>query len=201
MKVDKHVFLVEDNDGLREDLTHLLEYAGYTVHAFSDPIQFLSHDKQFTPAVIVSDMQMPHMTGLELQQKLIDQGSKISMVIISGESKDQQIISSLKNGAIDFLLKPFLRESLLVAIEKGIALHLICAQKDIQKNRFEAKLKVLSPRERQVFNLLAEGYSNMEIVQNLNISLPTAKQYKSSVMIKLELKSLTQLIALKKSGI
>ena len=195
----KHVFLIEDHDELRDDLTRILEFMGYVVHPFPDPIQFLEYDKHLAPAVVVSDMRMPHMTGVELQEKLKELGRTIPMVIISGESTDQQIIAALKNGAIDFLLKPFARESLLSAVAKGIEIDSAAMQNVIRVSEFNEKLKILSPRERQVFQLLSQGFSNRELMENLNISLPTVKQYKSEVMYKLRLRSLAELIALNKS--
>jgi FixJ family two-component response regulator len=196
----KHVFLIEDHDELRVDLTNVLEFVGYVVHPFSDPIQFLEYDKHLAPAVVVSDMRMPHMNGVELQERLKELGRAIPMVIISGESSDQQIITALKNGAIDFLLKPFTRENLLAAVAKGIEIDSAAMQNVIRVSEFNEKLKILSPRERQVFQLLSQGLSNKELMENLNISLPTVKQYKSEVMYKLRLRSLAELIALHKSS-
>ena len=196
----KHVFLIEDHDDLRDDLTHILQFVGYVVHAFPDAVSFLDYDKQLAPAVVVSDMRMPHMTGIELQERLKELGRTIPMVIISGESTDQQIIAAMKNGAIDFLLKPFVRESLLAAVAKGIEIDSVAMQNVIRVSEFNEKLKVLSPRERQVFELLSEGFGNKELMESLNISLPTVKQYKSEVMYKLRLRSLAELIALHKSS-
>ena len=195
----KHVFLIEDHQELRDDLTRILEFVGYVVHSFPDPIQFLEYDKHLAPAVVVSDMRMPHMTGVELQERLKELGRLIPIVIISGESTDQQIIAALKNGAIDFLLKPFARESLLSAVAKGIEIDSAAMQNVIRVSEFNEKLKILSPRERQVFQLLSQGFSNRELMESLNISLPTVKQYKSEVMYKLRLRSLAELIALNNS--
>lgn len=192
----KHVFLIEDHDELRDDLTRILQFVGYVVHAFPDPVQFLEYPKHLAPAAVVSDMRMPHMTGIELQERLKELGRTMPMVIISGESTDQQIITALKNGAIDFLLKPFTRESLLAAVAKGIEMDSAAMQDVIRVSEFNEKLKILSPRERQVFQLLSQGFSNKELMENLNISLPTVKQYKSEVMYKLRLRSLSELIAL-----
>jgi len=195
----KHVFLIEDHNELRDDLTHILQFVGYVVHAFPDPVSFLDYDKQLAPAVVVSDMRMPHMTGVELQERLKELGRTIPMVIISGESTDQQIVAAMKNGAIDFLLKPFTRESLLTAIAKGIEIDSVTMQNVIRVSAFNEKLKILSPRERQVFELLSQGFGNKELMESLNISLPTVKQYKSEVMHKLRLRSLAELIAFNKS--
>ena len=195
----KYVFLIEDHEELRDDLTRILQFVGYVVHAFPDPVQFLECDKHLAPAVIVSDMRMPYMSGVELQERLKELGRTIPMIVISGESTDQQIIAALKNGAIDFLLKPFSRESLLAAVARGVEIDSAAMQSVIRVSEFNEKLQMLSPRERQVFQLLSQGFGNKELMENLNISLPTVKQYKSEVMYKLRLRSLAELIALHKS--
>jgi len=142
---------------------------------------------------------MPEMSGIELQGELIKKGSKIPIVFISGESTVQQSITAMKQGAIEFLVKPFSREDLMAAIARGIELDTQLMSKVIKLSEFEQKLAQLSPRERQVFDLLALGYSNSELVDELGIALSTVKEYKSEVMYKMRLRSLSELIALKSS--
>lgn len=192
----KHVFLVEDNDELRSDLERALQFCGYTIFSFSNPEEFLREFRPLVPAVLVTDMRMPKQSGIQLQDELSAKGHKIPIIFISGESTDEQIVKAFKNGAFDFLLKPFSRETLLSAVAKAIEQDSIAMQELIRKNSLVAALKTLSPRERQVFNLLAKGYGNRELVEALGISLPTVKEYKSEVMHKLRLRSIAELIAL-----
>jgi FixJ family two-component response regulator len=192
----KHVFLIEDHEELCDDLTRILQFIGYVVHSFPNPVLVLEYDQHFAPAVIVSDMRMPHMSGVELQAELIAKGHKIPIIFISGESSDKQIVSAFKNGAFDFLLKPFSREDFLSAVERAIEQDSIAMQELIRKSRLIEALKTLSPRELQVFNLLEKGYGNKELVEALGISLSTVKEYKSEVMYKLRLRSLAELISL-----
>lgn len=192
----KYVFLVEDNNELRSDLERTLHFCGYTTHAFANPEEFLREFKPLVPAVLVTDMRMPQISGIYLQAELIAKGHKIPIIFISGESSDEQIITAMKNGAFDFLLKPFSREALLSAIEKAIEKDAIAMKELIRKTRLAEALKKLSPRERQVFDLLAKGYGNKELVDEMGISLPTVKEYKSEVMYKLRLRSLAELISL-----
>jgi len=195
----KYVFLVEDNNEFRSDLERTLHFCGYTTHSFANPEEFLNEFKLLVPAVLVTDMRMPKLSGIELQAELIAKGHKIPIIFISGESSDEQIIKAMKNGAFDFLLKPFSREALLSAVEKAIEKDAIAMQELIRKTRLTQALAKLSPRERQVFELLAKGYGNKELVDELGISLPTVKEYKSEVMYKLRLRSLSELIALNTS--
>ncbi len=192
----KYVFLVEDDEGLRLDLEATLGFMGYVVHSYANPESFLNEFKPLAPAVLVTDMRMPQKSGVELQADILSRGHKIPMIFISGESSDEQIIRAFKNGAVDFLLKPFSRELFLAAVAKAIELDAIEMQEIIRKNQLAEALKTLSPRERQVFELLAKGYGNKELVETLGIALSTAKEYKSEVMYKLRLRSLSELISL-----
>jgi FixJ family two-component response regulator len=193
---NKYIFLVEDDDGLRSDLERALQFCGYTVFSFPNPEQFLSEFKPLVPAVLVTDMRMPKLSGVELQSELIKKGHKIPIIFISGDSSDEQIVKAFKGGAFDFLLKPFSREDFLSTIARAIEQDSIAMQEIIRKNRLEEALKTLSPRELQVFHLLAKGYGNKELVDALGISLATVKEYKSEVMYKLRIRSLAELISL-----
>lgn len=199
MNSKKYIFLVEDNDELRSDLERALQFCGYTIFSFANPEDFLREFKPLVPAVLVTDMRMPKQSGIELQSELIAKGHKIPIIFISGESTDQQIVKAFKNGAFDFLLKPFSREAFLTTVAKAIEQDTVAMQELIRKSQLTEALKTLSPRERQVFELLTKGYGNKELVDELGISLPTVKEYKSEVMYKLRLRSLAELIALNTS--
>jgi len=192
----KYIFLVEDDDGYRSDLERALQFCGYTVFSYANPEKFLAEFKPLVPAVLVTDMRMPKLSGVQLQAELIDKGHKIPIIFISGESSDKQIVEAFKNGAFDFLLKPFSREEFLSAVARGIERDSIAMQELIQRARLDEALKTLSPRELQVFKLLAKGYGNKELVNALGISLSTVKEYKSEVMYKLRLRSLAELISM-----
>jgi FixJ family two-component response regulator len=189
-----HVVLLEDDDFLRVDLKSLLDLAGYVVHSYSNPLEFLSAPFNFAPAVIVSDMRMPGLSGVDLQSALLEINRIIPFIFISGESTDYQIIQSMKQGAIDFLIKPFNSDQLFTAINKGIELDRAFIRELLFQKDQSFILKKLSPRESQVYELLKKGYSNSELTQTLGISLETTKQYKQEVMRKLEFKSLSELI-------
>lgn len=192
----KYIFLVEDDDELRADLGRALQFCGYTIFAYANPEQFFNEFKPLVPAVLVTDMRMPKLSGIELQSELIAKGHQIPIIFISGESSDQQIVKAFKNGAFDFLLKPFSREDFLSAVAKALEQDSVAMHEVIRKSQLAEALKTLSPRERQVFDLLAKGYGNKELVDELGIALSTVKEYKSEVMYKLRLRSLAELIAL-----
>jgi FixJ family two-component response regulator len=124
----KYVFLVEDNDELRSDLERTLQLSGYTIFSFANPEEFLDRFKPLVPAVLVTDMRMPKQSGIELQSEFIAKGHKIPIIFISGESLDEQIVKAFKNGAFDFLLKPFNRRDFLSSVEKAIEENSIAMQ-------------------------------------------------------------------------
>jgi FixJ family two-component response regulator len=193
----KYIFLIEDDDSMRKALSGMLEFVGYQVTAFSSASDFLKVSIQVAPAVIITDMRMPDMTGVELQAELVQRGRAIPIIFISGESTVQQTVTAMKQGAIEFLVKPFERDELLSAVIRGLEQDALNMHQYVEQKTLEEGLKTLAPREREVFELLSLGLNNAEIQEKLQISLPTTKQYKSEVMRKLNLRSLSQLIALR----
>ena len=196
----QHIFVIEDDESMRETLSAILSFLGYQVHLFSNPLEFLKTTIQVAPAIIITDMRMPDMSGVELQAELLKRGRQVPIIFISGESTVPQTISAMKQGAIEFLTKPFEREQLMEAVIRGLKQDTAKMHAHLEHLAIEQSLKGLAPRERQVFDLLSLGFNNAEIMAKMGISLDTAKQYKSEVMRKLGLRSLSQLLALKKGN-
>lgn len=191
-----HVDVVEDDDSLRNTIHDLLKFAGYQVRVWRDAESFLDNLPQSAPAVVVTDMRMPGMSGLELHNVLLERGRVMPVIYISGESSVQQSISAMKLGALEFLIKPFSREDLLRTVAAGLEKDRNQMRSMIERARFDESMAHLAPREREVMDLLVRGFVNAEIVDALNISLPTAKQYKSQLMRKLGVRSLSELMKL-----
>jgi FixJ family two-component response regulator len=193
----KHIFLIDDDESMRVSLKGILEFLGYQVNVFESAVEFLKIKIEVAPVVIITDMRMPDINGLELQAELLKRGRQIPIIFISGQSTFPQTISAMKQGAIEFLIKPFDRDQILSAVERGLEQDAAYMHSLTKRHSLEEKLKSLSPREREVFELLAIGFNNAQLQEKLQIALPTAKQYKSEVMRKLNLSSLAELIALK----
>ena len=192
----EHVFLVDDDDALRDGIADLLRVVGYQVYSWSDGAAFLADIPRVAPAVLITDMRMPGLSGVELHAELLRLGRTLPVIYISGESTVAQSIQAMKLGAMEFLVKPFGREELLRAVATSLEKDRQQMQHLIKSARVAQARAQLSPREVQVHELMLKGYNNREIMDALQISLPTAKQYKSEVMRKLGARSLSELIAL-----
>lgn len=119
-KSNGHIFLIDDDNSMRLSLSRMLGELGYSVQEFANARDFLENSLPISPAAILLDMQMPDMTGLELQEKLLEVGRQTPILFISGQSHPQQIVKGLKNGAFDFLFKPFNLEELIIALNSAI---------------------------------------------------------------------------------
>lgn len=183
------IHLIEDDASQRDSIESLLNFKGYITKPYSKAKDFLKTAHFERPAIVISDIRLPDISGVELHQALIEKDINIPIIFISGEASIQQSIDAMKQGAIEFLVKPFEIEELINAVTKAIRIEL----KEINLNLL---LKNLSPRELEVYRLLVEGFNNQELLDKLHLSLPTVKQYKSEVMRKLNVKSLSKLIEL-----
>ena len=191
-----HVDLVEDNAFLRDSLSRVLTNEGYAVTAWASAEDFLRHVTEVVPAVVITDVSMPGLSGVEMHGELLKRGRVRPVIYISGESTVKQSIEAMKLGAVDFLLKPFSANELLDAVAKGMEKDRQFVRELTDQARMAQALRSLTNREREVYALLLKGMSNAEIMEVMGISLPTTKQYKSSVMQKLGVRTLSQLMEL-----
>jgi FixJ family two-component response regulator len=179
---------------MRISLSRTLSEAGYSVNDYQSSITFLTESVPSSPAVILLDMQMPDVTGIELQQKLLTLGRKTPIIFISGQSHSHQIVTALKNGAINFLFKPFNLEDLLVAVNEALDFDKTQLIKLIKEVDIKQRYSTLTPREKEVCSLLVEGLLNKEIAVKLGTSDATVKVHKARVMEKMRADSIQTLV-------
>jgi FixJ family two-component response regulator len=191
-----HVYVVDDNSDIRFYLTDLLQQMEYSIEGYNSAQAFLQQSIDIFPAVLVLDVRMPGMSGVELQEKMKSLGRQTPIIFISGESHSEEIISAMKGQPIEFLLKPFQIQSLIDAIDKGLALDGLNRKNFIQKNEIRRKWQTLSARERDVFVLMLDGHANKGISERLDILPDTAKKHRANVLQKMETPQLADLMAL-----
>ena len=190
-KSDKKItiHLIEDDVSQRDSIESLLAFKGFITKSYSTAKDFLQTLPFERPAIVITDIQLPDISGVDLHRMLLEKNINSPIIFISGEASIQESIDAMKQGAIEFLVKPFEIDTLIAAVNNAIKIEL----KEINLNFL---LKNLSPREFEVYNLLLQGLNNQELIDKLHLSLPTVKQYKSEVMRKLKANSLSKLIEL-----
>lgn len=183
------IYLIEDDTSQRESIESLLAFKGYLVKTFRNANDFLKLNNIHRPSVLITDIHLPGQSGVDLHSELLKHSIDFPVIFISGESTIQQSINAMKQGAFEFLVKPFDINDLVIAIEKA-------CNYELKRLSLNELIKRLSPREKEVYNYLIQGLNNNELTEKMNISTPTVKQYKSEVMRKLGINSLSQLIDL-----
>jgi FixJ family two-component response regulator len=195
MHIKGHIYLVDDDLEIRIHLSDLLRQSGYGVADYASATDFLTSATRISPAVLVLDMRMPVMTGLDLQKTLTAQAWNLPIIYMSGESHSQEIIDAMKTGAIDFLWKPFPHSQLLQAVEKGLASDLNFRQKEIRLSKVESLYQTLSSREKLIFSLMLLGHGNKRIAAITDLMADTVKKYRAQVMDKMQVDSLAELLS------
>lgn len=187
------VFVIDDEPILRDALTLLLESERLRVECFDSARAFLDVYRSGRPGCLVLDIDMPDISGLELQRVLAIKGIRIPIIFLTGQADIPAAVQALKAGAVDFLEKPANDEALLSCIHKALTrdreLHMEKSTQSVHRRRFEH----LTPREREVMILMVKGKSNKEVARILEISTRTVEGHRFRIMEKMEAGSLQQL--------
>jgi FixJ family two-component response regulator len=193
---EKTVHVVDDDANLLRAVSRLLRSHGYVVMTYSCASEFLSSGVPAGPACLLLDLNMPGMTGLELQQVISDFQSHLSIVFISGQGDLPAAIRAMKAGAVDFLTKPFEGDALVAAIDSALhRSHAAHTSDDALQKDWEL-FQSLSGRERQVCLLFAQGMLNKQIAAELGTAERTIKAQRGSVMRKLGADSASEVVRL-----
>ena len=188
------VYLIDDDDSMRSSISRMLRDVGYLVYDYQSASSFLSSNKLVSPAVILLDMQMPDLSGLEFMDRLKKIGFTTPIVFLSGQSHPQEIVKGLKKGALDFLFKPFNLEELLNAIRDALDYDQKQFKRILKVSEIKKNFSTLTPREKEVCALLVEGLMNKEIAEQLGTTDATIKVHKARVMEKMRASSLQDLV-------
>jgi two-component system, LuxR family, response regulator FixJ len=196
MPADRRVYIVDDDEAVRDSLSVLLESKAYAVKSFASAPDFLAVAPSLPVGCLIVDIRMPEMDGLELQHHLIERALHFPMIVITGHGDVPLAVRAMKAGAIDFIEKPFAAEAILNSL--GGALSRLAApnERDPAAVAAAAKLALLSPREREVLEGLLAGLPNKSIAYDLAISPRTVEIHRARVMDKMGARSLSELVRL-----
>ena len=172
----------------------MLRAAGYSVEAFPSARSFLDDYDPRRGGCLVLDVQMPQMTGLELQQHLNVRGWRVPVIFITGHGTVSLAIAAMKAGAFDFIEKPLREDTLLESIERGLHWNDRAYEERLERATLLARVALLTPREREVFELVAAGEPNKVIARHLGISFRTVELHRAHISEKLQARSLSDLI-------
>ncbi|MGY4284228.1 FixJ family two-component response regulator [Bradyrhizobium sp. LM2.7] len=190
------VHVIDDDASFRTAVERRLKLAGYDVETYSSAQQLLDRlpDAE-TPGCILLDVQMPGLSGLELQSRLIERGSTLPIVFVTGYADTSTTVRAVKAGAEDFLVKPASSEQLIDAIERAIARYESARHQHSELGSFRRLVATLTPRERQVFNLIIRGKINKQIAFELGTTERTVKAHRHQVMEKMQVHSFAELVS------
>jgi two-component system response regulator FixJ len=191
-----NVYIVDDDDGVRDSLQVFLEAAGYTVRGFASPQDFLTVAKTIDFGCVLVDLQMPGMDGLELKHRLNELNIKLPVVVVTGHGDIATAVEAMRAGAKDFIEKPFTDEAILAGIKMGLADRPQPNVEDPARLAIMERLKILSPREREVLDGMVAGHPNKVIAYNLTLSPRTVEIHRARVMDKMQARSLSELVRL-----
>lgn len=192
--MERMVFIVDDDDKVRESLVRLLSSAGYAVTAFASAHLFFAASLPAAPCCLILDMKMPGSSGFDVVKQLEQKGDAIPVIFISGYGTIPITVQAMKAGAREFFTKPIQSEQLLNAVEEALR----AAEKNLASRTEHVastlRLEKLTPREREVLELAIGGLLNKQIATELGISEITAKVHKRRVMDKMEARTLADLV-------
>lgn len=197
MSDDQTVFIVDDDEGVRDGLSLLLGTVGQSCELYDCAQQFLDTYDDSKRGCLLLDIRMPRMTGLDLQKKLLELGSTMPIIFITGHGDIPMAVEAMRRGALDFIRKPFREHDLLERINEALNIDEDSHRKALNRQAFAERLSTLSEREREVFDRVADGHMNKVIAADLGISERTVEVHRGQVMKKLDVKTLAQLVRVK----
>ena len=188
------VYIVDDDEAVRGALEMLVKSVGLSAETFDSAIVFLDQYDPAKSGCLILDIRMPVMGGLELQQELRNRNSSLPIIFITGHGDIPMAVKAVKDGAVDFISKPFRDQELLDCIHRAIRDLDENQDRNLSRSTISTNLAKLSPREKEVMDKVIEGKANKVIAMDLNLSERTVEVHRSHVMEKMQTRSLAQLV-------
>ncbi len=188
------VLIVDDDASVRKALARLCGSAGWNVRTFARATEFLEASPHERPSCLVLDVCMPDKSGLDLQAELAAREIQIPIVFITGHGDIPTSVRAMKAGAVDFLTKPFRNQDLLAVVASALSRDVQQASADGEREALRQRVERLTPRERQVLELVVRGLLNKQVAGELGVSELTVKVHRARVMEKMQMESLAGLV-------
>jgi FixJ family two-component response regulator len=193
---DSIVFVVDDDSSVREALTDLLASVGLLVEAFKSAREFLEYKRPDAPACLVLDVRLPDLSGLDLQRELVRTEAPIPIIFITGHGDIPMSVRAIKEGAVEFLTKPFRDQDLLDAVQHAVETDRAERKERARVTEVRGRYQSLTKREREVMKLVVSGLLNKQIAAELGSSEVTIKIHRGQVMRKMKAQSIVELVHL-----
>lgn len=190
------VFLLDDDQAVVLSLGRMLQASGFVVRTWTSAAEFLEAHDAATPGCLVTDLRMPEMSGLELQRALLERGSDRAIVFVTGQGDIPSTVRAMKAGAVSFLSKPVHRAELVAAVQEAILRDAEGRAQQREHEELARRLASLTPRERQVLELVATGMLNKQIAAELGAAEKTIKVHRGRIMEKMQVRTATALVGL-----
>lgn len=191
---DTVVHIVDDEEAVRNSLAFLLTSAGFAVRVHETATEFLALAPTISNGCLITDLRMPDMDGVELLRRLRASGAMLPAIVITGHGDVQMAVEAMKNGALDFIEKPFADDVLIDSIGRAVNRAVEQHQSAAAAEQVRQRLETLSDRERQVLGGVVAGQPNKTIAFNLGISPRTVEVYRAGLMAKMQARSLAELV-------
>ena len=193
MRHEPRVHVVDDDAAVRDSLQWLMDSVGIPVSTYDSAQAFLAASDQAAGCVLL-DVRLRDQSGLELHRRLKDQGFRVPIIFITGHGDIAMAVEAMKNGAADFVTKPFDDQRLLETVQRAMAAARESAEKDGQREQVRRRLEALSPRERQVLDRVVAGKLNKTIADELKISTKTVEAHRAHLMEKMQARNVAELL-------
>lgn len=193
-EADPIVFVVDDDPLIRDGLRSLIKSVGLHVETFGSSREFMLRRPSDAPACLVLDVRLPGLSGLDLQRELNESNIQIPIIFMTGQGDIPMSVRAMKNGALEFLTKPVRGQDLLDAVQEAIARDRAARRERAELADLRTRFDSLTPREREVLDLIVAGLLNKQIAGELNIGEVTIKTHRAHIMQKTQAESLAHLV-------